>query len=80
MSSIGAAPAMDIDMSLLPPSGTQETTPTATGDDDDVTVAGSNLSPPLPQWTLIPIPWFWNWNSDPKPKKLQPFMLARPRQ
>jgi hypothetical protein len=48
MSSIGAAPAMDIDMSLLPPSGTQETAPTATGDDDDVTVAGSNLSPPYP--------------------------------
>jgi hypothetical protein len=48
MSSIGAALAMDIDMSLLPPSGTQETAPTATGDDDDVTVAGSNLSPPTP--------------------------------
>jgi hypothetical protein len=48
MSSIGAAPAMDIDMSLLPPSGTQETAPIATGDDDDVTVAGSNLSPPTP--------------------------------
>jgi hypothetical protein len=48
---------MDIDMSLLPSSGTQETAPTATGDDDDVTVAGSNLSP-LPQWTLIQIPWF----------------------
>jgi hypothetical protein len=48
MSSIGAALAMDIDMSLLPPAGTQETAPTATGDDDDVTVAGSNLSPRTP--------------------------------
>jgi hypothetical protein len=48
MSSIEAAPAMDIDMSLLPPSGTQETAPIATGDDDDVTVAGSNLSPATP--------------------------------
>jgi hypothetical protein len=48
MSSIGAALAMDIDMSLLPPAGAQETVPTAMGDDDDVTVAGSNLSSPTP--------------------------------
>jgi hypothetical protein len=48
MSSIGAALAMDIDISLLPPAGALETASPATGDNDDVTVAGSNLSPPTP--------------------------------
>jgi hypothetical protein len=57
MSSIGAALAMDIDMSLLPPAGAQETAPTATGDDDDVTLPEATC-PLLPQWTLIPISWF----------------------
>jgi hypothetical protein len=43
MSSIGAALAMDIDMSLLPPVGARETAPTAADGNDNVTVAGSKI-------------------------------------
>jgi hypothetical protein len=39
---------MDIDMSLLPLDNAQENVPTAAADDDEVTFAGSNLSPPIP--------------------------------
>jgi hypothetical protein len=48
MSSIGAALAMDIDMSLLPTDRAQETAPQRHGNNDDVTVARNNLSAPTP--------------------------------
>jgi hypothetical protein len=48
MSSLGAALAMYIDMSLLPLDNARETAPTAAANNDEVTVARSNLSPPTP--------------------------------
>jgi hypothetical protein len=57
MTSLGAALAVDIDISFLPTNRAQETVPTAVANDGDVTVAGSNLSLPL-QWPLSPTPWF----------------------
>jgi hypothetical protein len=48
MPTLVAALALDIDMSLVPTNCAQETVPTAAANNDDVTVARSNLSPPIP--------------------------------